>query len=431
MKREDTMPPTTTAEPKAYQYRRLPFGGAWSFRLEPDVLVWQGPYGKGSLQYRDVRQVRVFKVRFLGSSSTYWSSILIGSEGSRVRLSSANRAGFRAIEDRTATYIPFVKELEARVAKANPQSRLVHSQPWLKRVESVVARAALGAIPLLKRLGRRTSTGILAALLRTVGPRLRGHRKARAHLKAAFPEMDDQAVDRVLVGMWDNIGRTIAEYAHFDELWQFDPGDPARSRIVMDPASHGRLRALEVSSEPALMFAAHLANWELPPHAATAFGRKIALVYRAPFVTPVAEELTNIRSRKVAGLLAADRTTPLRVREALRRGWMVGMLVDQQYAAGVEVMFFNRPCKVNPMLAHFARRMECAIYGSRVIRLPSGAFRFEVTDALKAPRDNTGNIDIAGTMQLITSIIEGWVREHPEQWLWLHKRWGDGKGSSS
>ena len=40
-----------------------------------------------------------------------------------------------------------------------------------------------------------------------------------------------------------------------------------------------------------------------------------------------------------------------------------------------------------------------------------------------APRDAAGKIDVAATTQLITGIIEGWVREHPEQWLWLQRRW--------
>ena len=102
---------------------------------------------------------------------------------------------------------------------------------------------------------------------------------------------------------------------------------------------------------------------------------------------------------------------------------MVGMLVDQHYGPGIEVSFFGRPCMANPLLARVARLLECPIYGSRVIRLPDGKFRFEVTAALAPPRDDSGKIDVAQTMQMVTSMIESWVREHPEQWMWLHKRW--------
>ena len=46
-----------------------------------------------------------------------------------------------------------------------------------------------------------------------------------------------------------------------------------------------------------------------------------------------------------------------------------------------------------------------------------------MTDEIAPARDAQGKIDIAGTMQIITDVIEGWIREHPEQWLWLHRRW--------
>jgi KDO2-lipid IV(A) lauroyltransferase len=58
-----------------------------------------------------------------------------------------------------------------------------------------------------------------------------------------------------------------------------------------------------------------------------------------------------------------------------------------------------------------------------VIRLPQRRFRIELTEAVEPVRDSAGAIDVAATMQAITTVIEGWVREHPEQWLWLHRRW--------
>ena len=58
------------------------------------------------------------------------------------------------------------------------------------------------------------------------------------------------------------------------------------------------------------------------------------------------------------------------------------------------------------------------------MRKPDGNnFSVDITDPVAPVRDADGRIDIAGTMQSITSVVEGWVREHPEQWLWLHRRW--------
>jgi len=58
------------------------------------------------------------------------------------------------------------------------------------------------------------------------------------------------------------------------------------------------------------------------------------------------------------------------------------------------------------------------------VRKPDGnSFWVEITDPIDPVRDADGHIEIKGTMQTITSVIEGWIREHPEQWLWLHRRW--------
>jgi KDO2-lipid IV(A) lauroyltransferase len=100
------------------------------------------------------------------------------------------------------------------------------------------------------------------------------------------------------------------------------------------------------------------------------------------------------------------------------------MLADQHYSKGVEVNFFGRPCLANPLIAMLARQTELPIYGMRVVRNPDrNSFWGEISAPIEPARDAAGRIEIRGTMQAITSKIEGWVRQFPEQWLWLHRRW--------
>jgi Kdo2-lipid IVA lauroyltransferase/acyltransferase len=262
-----------------------------------------------------------------------------------------------------------------------------------------------------------------ARLMRRLGPRLRGHRVARAQLAMAFPAKSEVEREQILADMWDNLGRVAGEYPHFDRLWDYDWATKTPGRITMDEASIGALTRLRAEGCGALMFAAHLANWEIPALAAPAIGREIALVFRAPRYAAFATALSKAREQEVAAVIPAGPDTQFRIREYLRRNWMVGLLIDQHSDRGIDVEFFGRTCKVNPMIARFARLFDCPIYGARAIRLEGSRFRFELNDPLTPPRDAEGKIDIAGTMQLITTTIEGWVREHPEQWLWIHRRW--------
>jgi KDO2-lipid IV(A) lauroyltransferase len=138
---------------------------------------------------------------------------------------------------------------------------------------------------------------------------------------------------------------------------------------------------------------------------------------------PIANAILKLRTEKMGRLIRTGFDAPGKVADALRQGLHVGMLVDQYNWQGVTVTFFGRRTKANATLARLARLIECPIYGVRVVRLPGHRFRIELTDEIAPVRDVTGRLDIGGTMQAITNIIEGWIREYPEQWLWVHRRW--------
>ena len=122
-------------------------------------------------------------------------------------------------------------------------------------------------------------------------------------------------------------------------------------------------------------------------------------------------------------LISTGLDAPMKISQALERGAHVGMLVDQYYVRGVEVTFFGRKTRANPLIARLAQHFDCPIHGTRIVRLPDHRFRAELSEEITPARDADGKIDIAATMQIIMAVIEGWVREHPEQWLWLHRRW--------
>jgi KDO2-lipid IV(A) lauroyltransferase len=123
-------------------------------------------------------------------------------------------------------------------------------------------------------------------------------------------------------------------------------------------------------------------------------------------------------------MVAAGIDAPLKLGRALKSGGTVALLVDQHTNQGVDVVFFGRWAKANPLAAQLARLTGARIRGVRVVRQPDGNhFVAELTDEITPVRNAEGEIDLQATTQAITNMVEGWVREHPEQWLWLHRRW--------
>jgi KDO2-lipid IV(A) lauroyltransferase len=309
------------------------------------------------------------------------------------------------------------------------QPLLARAKARLRARSKSLGGAAVGALTIgLLRTTRYfdpvKTANLFGGITGWIGPKLREQRIARANLTAAFPEKSPEEIEAILAGVWDNLGRMGAEFAHLDHIWDYDLNHPDRpSRVEFSPRSKELFDRLRDDGKPALFFACHLGSWELPALAAVAHGLDAAILYRRLNIEAADRAIERIRSVNMGTLIPAGRSAPLKLAEALQNGKHVAMLVDQYLTNGVEVTFFGRKTTANPMLARLRRQVECPIHGTRIIRLPNNRFRAEVSEEVKPVLDASGQIDIQGTMQAVTSVVEGWVREYPDQWLWLHRRW--------
>ena len=276
---------------------------------------------------------------------------------------------------------------------------------------------------LVRLLGPDRAGALGAALARRFGPLVKAHRIALENIRQAFPDLPAAEHGRIAAAAWDNLGRTAAEYVHLDRLWDFDPESATVGRIEIAPEVTARFEALRQDGKPALFFAAHLANWELPAIAAARHGLPSAVLYRTPNNAAVARDIIGLRERLMGRLIPANVAAPVRMMEALDQGLHVGMLIDQRFSRGPQVPFLGRLTPSNPLLARMARRFDCPVHGARAIRLAGGRFRLELTEAIHLPRNAQGGIDVEAATAELNRIVEGWVREYPGQWLWMHRRW--------
>jgi len=302
-----------------------------------------------------------------------------------------------------------------------PQLRRLASYRLRQAVNAMAGWSATLLLAGIHRCDRVVVSDIAGAVMRTIGPWLPEHRTGRDNLRAAFPDKSDADVEAILRGVWDNLGRVAAEIAHLDHICSGDPYK--RTYIDYTPENIARFLRVKDDGKPAVVFAAHLANWELPAVIAASDGLDSVVLYRRPNLGAIADAVIALRKGLMGELVASSLGAPVALARALEEGRHVAMLVDQHYTRGVEVTFFGRACKANPLIAMLAREVECPIYGTRVIRLPGNRFRGEISEEVKPVRDAQGRIDVQGTMQAITDVVEAWVREHPQQWLWLHRRW--------
>ena len=288
----------------------------------------------------------------------------------------------------------------------------------------MVARIAFAIFAAVRWMDVDRASALFGRWMRRIGPLVPAHKTGHRNLRAAFPEKSDKELQAILGDVWENLGRTAAEYPHLDEIWDYEAGaeaeNPDRRISVSGIDIFERLRDDGI---PAMIFAAHLGNWELPAVCAAAHGLPSAVVYRVPNNRDVARRIRKLRAPIMGELVPTNRAGVIKMASALERGLHLGMLVDQRRKTGPKLDFFGRAAATNPMFARLARQFDCPIHGVRVRRLDGVRFRVELTDEIVLPRDEEGLVDVEASMALINSVVEGWICEDPGQWLWLHRRW--------
>src|ERR1700712_5259909 len=162
------------------------------------------------------------------------------------------------------------------------------------------------------------TANLFGRISRFIGRRLREDRIGRANLTAAFPEKSPDEIETILAGVWGKLGRVGAEFAHLDQIWEHDPARPEDSRIEIGPRTHELFAQLRLDGKPALIFASHLGNWELPALAAGAPGLDAAILYRRPNIASVDRAIEQIRAVKMGSLIPSGRDAPIRLAQALQ-----------------------------------------------------------------------------------------------------------------
>ncbi|HXR87729.1 MAG TPA: lauroyl acyltransferase [Stellaceae bacterium] len=263
------------------------------------------------------------------------------------------------------------------------------------------------------------SSAIGGFLARTIGPHLGISKRAEINLANAMPELTAEQRRQTLVGMWDNLGRVMAEYPHLDKFRLFE----ANARVEF--IDGGNVLAARARTQKTIFFGAHCGNWEIAIPAATQLGFEVTGVYRAPNNPVVDRFMLWARGVEGGELVPKGDTGARKALSALREGRALCMLVDQKMNDGIPVPFFGRDAMTAPALAMFALRYDCTVMPIRMERTRGAHFRIITEPPLALTKTGDNDADQRTLMTEVNAIVERWVRERPEQWLWLHRRWPD------
>ena len=272
---------------------------------------------------------------------------------------------------------------------------------------AIEAALLFTAFALFKIMGPRLASATGGWIGRTIGPRLGASKKALANIRAVMPETTDAEQNTIVRDMWDNLGRVIAEFPHL-------------KTIARDYTDIVGLENVPTDGKPFVFITGHNANWEAA-HVALHVQPKIKfnLTYRSPnnpYIAGLVEACRRVDGQ--LPMLSKSRAGTRGMVESMGDGNPLLILIDQKYNEGIAAPFMGRPAMTSDAFVRFSQKFDAPLIPFRMERVDGCRFRLTILPALPA-----AGRPVDAVIADAHTLLEGWIRERPGQWLWLHRRW--------
>jgi KDO2-lipid IV(A) lauroyltransferase len=272
----------------------------------------------------------------------------------------------------------------------------------------------MGALP--RPLARAIGIG-LAQVVYLLHVRLR--QVGMRNLAIAFPEKTEAERVRILRGEFASLGRQLAEVCHFPEYTLENVDD-----VVVYDGFENFERA-QARGKGVLLFAGHFGGWELSSFVLSMHGHWMHVLMRGMDNEYLGQLILHYRT--MHGNKAVDKDDFVRgLLSAMRKNEVVGMLMDTNMTPpqGIFVDFFGVRACTAAGPARIALKTDAAVVPTFTIWDEKlGKYRLRFDPAVELVRTGDLEADINANTQKLTSVIEDYVRQYPEQWRWVHRRW--------
>jgi KDO2-lipid IV(A) lauroyltransferase len=261
----------------------------------------------------------------------------------------------------------------------------------------------IGSLPIRVRIWLGRMIGRMSALLPT-----RARAIASLHLDLMLQEAGGSALTS---RVFQNVGQSFMESLNLEPYLK----DPGRY-VICDQLEQGR--EWVASGKGVVALTAHTSNWDLLAAYFIRMGIPITTVGRQAkkaFLQPALEELRNRYGVRV--IWRSDGDGVKQMIGILKKGGVVAALIDQDTKVNsAHVPFFGFPAYTPSGLAALAKRYGAIIAVPLIFREESGRYRITIEQI-------DGSLSVEEILARYSAILERSIREHPEQWVWFHKRW--------
>jgi len=276
--------------------------------------------------------------------------------------------------------------------------------------DPIVAMLAIPLFLILKILPFRISSYLCGSLMYLIAPLTSYNSRVKKHMKIAFPQKSIHEINKLTRQHWFMLGQTIGEMPHINHLIKI-------GRLETDGLE-------KIKTGPAILVGAHMGNWEFLLRVGDLADRRAGYVFR-PINNWILNKIQIHRNKDAnADFYRKGRLAAIGMASKLKSGEVVGLTGDQLLREGIMVPFFGTKTPTPQAAAVMALKWNVPIYMVRIERFKGMKFKMTIEDKIKIPKNLDKEKAIYTITKMISTRIEEWIIDKPEQWLWAHRRWG-------
>ena len=265
-----------------------------------------------------------------------------------------------------------------------------------------------------KILGLKTSSYISGKLFEAFGPIFRSKKLIKLNIQRAIPQIDSLKIKNITKNMWNNYGRTLAEYMFLKDF----RNNKLKSNINIE--GNEILEKIKLEKNPVIFVSGHFSNFELMAMYIEKSGINLSAIYRPLNNIFLNVLMERIRKRYICKKQIKKGTGG--IRELLRlykKGYSIALMIDQRVSEGIKSKFFNEDAFTTTIPAQFIKKFNCKVVPIYIERYNNIKFNIKIEKPIEFSKD-TSTKKITRDLNIW---LEKMILKKPGEWILSHNRW--------
>ena len=230
--------------------------------------------------------------------------------------------------------------------------------------------------------------------------------------------VDEAEAERIAKASWVQFGPMLMEVLRYPKLIE---NGTMQQYVTIDGLDY--LKEAIAAGQGGVIATSHSDSWEIMGAALAQYG--VPLVGVAMKQKNNAANKFILEYRELSGMHITYKSDVREMFKLIKEGWLIGLIMDQDPSLrdGIIVDFFNRKTNSVTGPATLARFQNAPIFLGQIEHRPDGGHHITIYPPIYVEKTKDKKADIEKTVQELNNILEQHIRQHPEDWFWLHDRW--------